>query len=140
MKRKTIIIATAATLIGLGALGVSASLAQGPYGKGGYGWHGAGYDTMQSGPGYGPGKMYGKFGRGDCRFGQAQTLDTPLSVEDVRAQIEKRLQWRGNDRLKVGSVTDKDENTIVAEIVTVDDSLVRKIEIDKNTGRRTPVN
>jgi len=96
----------------------------------GYGMgHGPGY-----GHGYGPG--YGQ-GYGDCYAGQP--LDKPLSVEDARSNLEQRLQKQGNDRLKVGKVEDKDDKTIIAEIVTVDGSLVEKIEIDKATGRSRPV-
>lgn len=59
---------------------------------------------------------------------------TPLTVEDVKTLVTKRLTAHGNERLKVGKVTEKDANTIVAEVVTVDDSLVRTIEFDRNTG------
>lgn len=148
MKRR-IFILTAATL-GLGALIATTALAHGSgYGPGqgqgpGQGYmhgqgnmHGQGYmHGGQGGPGMMQGHGYGP-GAGDCQTNQ--TLDTPLTIEDVRAQLEQHLQARGNDRLKVGNVTDKDDATIIAEIVTVDDSLVRQIEIDKATGRRTPV-
>lgn len=83
------------------------------------------------------GRGYGPGADGDCQYGQ--TLDKPLTVDDVRTNLEQHLQRQGNDRLKVGKVEDKDDKTIVAEIVTVDDSLVRRIEIDKATGRRNPV-
>ncbi|MCW8914988.1 MAG: hypothetical protein OQK24_03940 [Magnetovibrio sp.] len=133
MKRKTIIIA--ATALGLTALATTVTLA-----------HGRG---MHMGMGYGPGAMqdsgmmsgygFGKhFGKGNCQSNQV--LETPLTTDDVRAQLEQKLKWRGNDRLKVGDVKEIDDKTIIAEIVTVDDSLVRKIQIDKATGRRSPVN
>lgn len=156
MKRRTLIL-TAATLA-LGALATTATLAHGPgYGSGtGPMMNGGGYMQGQSGQGMGPqgqgmGQGYHGYGHGHGYHGkgfgpgnenclQNQTLDTPLTVDDVRANLEKRLEWRGNDRLKVGKVVDKDETTITAEIVTVDDSLVRRIEIDKATGRHVPVN
>ena len=70
----------------------------------------------------------------DCPFNKE--LDKPLTADDVRTSLEQRLQRQGNDRLKVGKVEDKDDKTILAEIVTVDDSLVERIEIDKATGRQ----
>jgi len=129
------------------------------YGYGGYGPcpqrsemapMGYGQQGMM-GPGYGGRGMHRqwghhggwgqkKFGHGKMmgRSGQMKELATPLTVEDVRAQIERRLEWRGNDRLKVG-VVEQQGNWIIAEIVTVDDSLVRKIQVDPKTGMRKPV-
>jgi hypothetical protein len=75
---------------------------------------------------------------GGCPMGgmgqQAAKLAKPLTVDDVKALVTKRLAAHGNERLKVGKVTEKDANTIVAEVVTVDNSLVRTIEFDRNTG------
>ena len=39
----------------------------------------------------------------------------------------------------MGKVEEKDENTIIAEIVTVDDSLVKRLEFDRSTGRHRPI-
>ncbi|MDP7216101.1 MAG: hypothetical protein QF583_09370 [Rhodospirillales bacterium] len=39
----------------------------------------------------------------------------------------------------MGKVVEKDENTIIAEIVTVDDSLVERPAVDRKTGRRSRV-
>lgn len=136
MKRRTFIIT--ATTLGLGALVTTAAIAHGPgYGGqmgGGQGPMGGGYHMKGHG---GYGMRDGSGPRADCPTGR--TLDKPLTVEDVRAKFEKRLEWRGNKNLKVGKVEEKDDKTIVAEIVTVDDSLVRRIEVDKLTGRHTPV-
>lgn len=77
---------------------------------------------------------------GGCPMGgmgmgqQAAKLAKPLTIDDVKSLVTKRLAAHGNERLKVGKVTEKDGNTIVAEIVTVDNSLVRTIEFDRNTG------
>ena len=65
------------------------------------------------------------------------TLD--LDVEDVRKIIEGRLVMYGSDRLKVGKIEAVNDKTITAEIVTVDDSLVFKLEFDRNTGAHHPV-
>ena len=140
MKRRNLIL-TAATL-GLGALVATATLAHGP-GSGdqgnmqGYGNH------MGQGSHMGQGNMGQGYGMGagfnaDCQTNQA--LDKPLTVDDVRANLGQRIEQRGNDRIKVGKVAAKDDKTIVAEIVTIDDSLIRRIEIDKATGRHNPVN
>ncbi len=121
MKRKTVAISAVAAL----ALGVAAFAAAPTFahGYGGYGNHG----IMSHGY-----KNCGRLGH--------RELDTPLKVEDVRKFAEKKLSRHGNDRLKVGKVEATDENTIVAEIVTVDDSLVWKFEIDTRTGAHQLVN
>ena len=72
------------------------------------------------------GKMGGHMG------GTDRALD--LSADEVRTLIEARMIMRGNDRLKVGKITQKDDQTYLVDIVTVDDSLVRQIEVDKNNG------
>ncbi len=74
-------------------------------------------------------------GTGDCPFSAGVTGDLDLSVDDVRARLEQSLKWHGNERLKVGNITETDDDTIVAEIVTVDDSLVRRMVIDRHTGQ-----
>lgn len=61
--------------------------------------------------------------------------DLDLTVEQARTLAESRLILAGNDRLKVGAVEAIDEETIIVEILTVDDSLVVRREIDRDTGR-----
>ena len=78
-----------------------------------------------TGGGYGHGSAYGK---------SAIQPDQDLSADDVRARIERSLKWHGNERLKVGEVKELDDDTIVAEIVTLDDSLVDRLEVDRHTG------
>jgi hypothetical protein len=88
------------------------------------------------GPGMGPGMMMGA-GRGQGAMGPGFGVVRPsqhLSVDDVRHHFEHRLEWLGNPRLKVGDVTQADENTIVATIVTVDGSLVDRLSVDRHTG------
>jgi hypothetical protein len=77
------------------------------------------------GGGYGHGSAYGK---------SATQPDQNLSADDVRARIERGLKWHGNERLKVGEVKELDDDTIVAEIVTLDDSLVERLEVNRRTG------
>lgn len=130
MKRKALIVTAVVALIGIGT--AAAVHAHGP------GW-GRGYGH---GMGYGPGMGYGMSnfgGPGTCpRFG-GQILDKPLTPDDVKAQFEQRLTWKGNPNLKVGPVTEKDDKTIVVDIVTKDNSLVRRVEVDKTTGRHFPL-
>jgi hypothetical protein len=79
---------------------------------------------MQGG-GHGHGSAYGK---------SAIQPDQDLSVDDVRTRLERSLKWHGNERLKVGEVKELDDDTIVAEIVTLDDSLVDRLEVDRHSG------
>jgi len=118
--------------------------------------YGPGYHMRGWGGGYGPGMMqgYGRgYGpgydrRGDARSDQSarntednqstksksenQTLN--LSTDDVKTRMERWLTWRGNPRLKVGDVNEKDADTITADIVTKDNSLVERFIIDRHTG------
>jgi len=57
-----------------------------------------------------------------------------LTVEEVTLGLQRWIASSGNPRLKAGKVTEKDARTITAEVVTVDDSLVRKFDIDRRTG------
>ena len=67
-------------------------------------------------------------------FGARVVPSKHLSVEHVRHFLEHRLARRGNKRLKVGEVKEEDD-AIIADIVTVDDSLVERIKVDRHTGR-----
>ncbi len=141
--------AVAALLLGT-ALVAATTLAHGPGGpggqgsSGGYGMHSGhfgpgmtgGYGHGMQGYQMGPGMMgYGPGGQGDCPFHQA-ALTEDLTVESVTKSLERWLSHMGNDRLKVGAGKAKDDKTIVAEIVTVDDSLVQRIEFGRKTGAR----
>lgn len=75
----------------------------------------------------GPGMM------GPGMHGDNQYRTNP-SVADVTADLERWLAWMGNSRLKLGSVKERDANTIVVDIVTLDGSLVQRFEVDRNTG------
>jgi hypothetical protein len=57
-----------------------------------------------------------------------------ITVERARAILDGVLAWHGNPRLKLGTVEEQNEDTIVAEILTVDDSLVQRLAIDRATG------
>ena len=75
------------------------------------------------GPGWGGQGMYGRM---------APPQD--LTVSDVQTMLERYLQWQGNPHLKEGDVKEKDKDTITAEIVTADGSLVQRMEVDRHTG------
>ncbi len=97
------------------------------------GWGGhmgmMGYGTM----GYGT-MGHAAVGDWNCPFAAGDAVDRNLSADDVRAHLEQSLKWHGNTRLKVGDVTETDDDIIIADIVTLDDSLVQRMEIDRHTG------
>jgi len=143
-------------------LGVAAALAAGAYSytasaQGGSGWGpgwlgGGGPGWMMGGgpgncPGFGPGGGRGwgpgyhmrgwgggpgmmGWGYGPGQDGKALNL----TADDVKARVERWLAWRGNPRLKVGEVKEKDADTITADIVTKDNSLVQRFIVDRHTG------
>ena len=76
----------------------------------------------------------GMMGRGFANHGMRVTPSLNITVKDVRRFLEKRLEWMGNKRLKVGAIKKADDDTITADIVTVDDSLVQRFTIDRATG------
>jgi hypothetical protein len=79
------------------------------------------------GRGLGPGWVYGMPG----------AVERALDVDEVKAMMERRLAWHGNPRLKLGEVRADadDDDLIVADIVTVDDSLVQRLIVDRHTGQ-----
>ncbi len=133
--------------------------APGTTGEGGYGHGGAtmghpmgpgmgpGYGMMGPGMGHGYGMMgpcvgYGhgkgpRHGRHRGMMGRGMGMyrDTDLTAAEVKEIMEHRLFHRGNPRLRVGKVEERDDDIIVAEIETVDGSLVNRFEIDRHTGQ-----
>jgi len=69
----------------------------------------------------------------DALFGSRVTPVMNLSLEDVRGYLGLQLQRLNNKRLKVGDLK-SDDGTITADIVTVDNSLVQRLKIDRHTG------
>jgi len=87
--------------------------------------------------GYGPPMMHGHMMRGSgpppwSSWSSARNLD--LSVDAVKAEAERWVAWQGNPRLKLGDVKEKDADTITAEIVTKDNSLVERLAVDRHSG------
>jgi hypothetical protein len=108
----------------------------------GHGMMGQGMAPGMMGHGMAPGMMGhgmapGMMGRGSSMM---TALRQDLSVDDVKHMMEHRLAWDGNPNLKVGKVEQKDDDAIVAEIVTQDGSIVDRLEVDRHTGQVRRVN
>ncbi len=118
------------------------------WGGRGYGGHSSSYQGMMGQQGQG---MMGQMGQGMMgQMGQGMmgqqgqgmpglgivngTANIELTPERVKTILEGRLAWMGNPNIKVGEVKVKDEKTITAEIVTKDNSLVKRLEFDRNIG------
>ena len=94
----------------------------------GHGHHMAPGQSMgphMMGPGYG--MMPG--------YGMRSALPKDLSSDEVRHMLGHRLALQDNPNIKLGKVEEKDADTIVAEIVTKDGSLVDRFEVDRHTGQ-----
>jgi len=76
----------------------------------------------------------GMMGQGMTGQGMMQPLRQDRTTAEVQHMLGHQLAWQGNPNLKLGPVAEKDDDTIVADIVTQDGSLVQKLEIDRHTG------
>lgn len=54
--------------------------------------------------------------------------------ETARAWLEQQLQEHGNPRLRIGSVERQGDGTVIAEIETVDGSLVQRLAFNRYPG------
>ncbi|HET8997496.1 MAG TPA: hypothetical protein VFN42_12585 [Acetobacteraceae bacterium] len=108
------------------------------------GWmHGYGPGMMY---GYGPGMMAGclpwmgpQFGGGPWGYHRSyHPAALNLSIQDVRNRFERWLQWRHNPHLKLGEVRQTGPDTITADIVTQDNSLVQRFNVDRRSGQMYP--
>jgi hypothetical protein len=114
----------------------------------GYGMgHGSGGQGMMA-PRYGMGPQMhqgmmgqGMMGQGKMAPGSRDAVVPieDLSADDVRHFLEHRLAMQGNKRLKVADVKEADDDKIVADITTVDGSLVERLEVDRHTGQMKQV-
>jgi hypothetical protein len=87
----------------------------------------------------GPGMMgSGRQGMGAV-FGSRVVPVMNLSLDDVRGYLAMRLERLNNKRLKLGDLK-SDDGTITADIVTVDNSLVQQLRVDRRTGAIDYVN
>ena len=78
----------------------------------------------------GPGMIQGGMG---AMFGSRVTQMMNLSAEDVRGYLPAQVDRLNNKRLKVGDIK-ADDGSITADIVTVDNSLVQRLKVDRHTG------
>jgi hypothetical protein len=91
---------------------------------------------MQSGMMHGGMMGSGVMGGGTTLFGSRVTPMMNLSVDDVRGYLTSKIEHLNNKRLKVGNV-DSADSIITADIVTVDNSLVQRLKVDRHTGAIT---
>jgi hypothetical protein len=90
---------------------------------------------MMMGPGMmGPGMM----GPGMMGRGMGAALPQDLSSDQVRHMLTHHLAWRGKSGLKLGKVEEVDDDTITAEILGPDGTVVDKLEVDRHTGATHP--
>jgi len=57
-----------------------------------------------------------------------------ITTDDVRHFLEHHLAQHGFEHLKVGEVTQTDQDTITADVVTTEDSVAIRLLIDTHTG------
>lgn len=95
-----------------------------------------GMDGMQMGPmmrgpqgrmgghGLGPGMLYG------------MPHDAPSEMRPARVEafLSHLLERHGNPRLMIGEITEAEDGSIIAEIVTVDGSLVQRLAFNRYPG------
>ena len=149
-KRSTIL--SVCLLLSIGVAVAGSALAQGMVGGGtGQGMTQGGTDQgMMRGGMMGRGMMPGGPGEMMCPmmggmmdgrmsagmgglFGSRVVPKMNLSADDVRSYLTAQIDRLGNKRLKVGSVN-ADTGNIIAEVVTVDNSLVQRVKVDRSTG------
>ena len=91
---------------------------------------------MMQGPGPGmppPGFSHGMMqGQGPGPSIQAGNLN--LSIDDVKTFLGRWIAWQGNSHIKLGDVKQKDADTIEADVVTKDNSLVQRFTVNRHTG------
>jgi hypothetical protein len=85
-----------------------------------------------------PGMMDGLSGCNGMSYDQAENTG-PLTKKEAIKRVEDFIYHSNNPNIKVGKLKEKDDGFEV-DIVTRDNSLVRKFFIDKETGWIRPVN
>lgn len=84
----------------------------------------------------------GMMGSGGMREGMAALFGSRvrppmnLSVDDVHGYLASQLEGLNNKRLKLGDIKSSD-GAITADIVTIDNSLVQRLTVDRHTGAIT---
>ena len=87
----------------------------------------------------GPGMMHpGMMGQGmmgqGMIYGMPGRYDQEIKPDQVREMLQRRLDWHGNPRLKLGEIKPTEHGEILADIVTREGSLVQRLAIDRRTG------
>jgi hypothetical protein len=72
-------------------------------------------------------------GRGAMGLGVV-TPSRNVSTDDVRGHFDRLLQTQGNSRVKLGEIKETDKDTIVADIVTTEGSLVDRFNVNRRSG------
>ena len=112
----------------------------------GYGMTGQGMMMpMMMAPGMmGQGMMnQGAMGQGMMNQGATPMMGmaaaAPLDADHVRPHLEQHLAMMGFPNLMLGSIEAEDDDTLVAEIVTRDGTLVQRLAVDRHSGAVTPL-
>ena len=145
MNRRIVGGLAAAALVVVGAAGAVGVMTVGPARAQGYSAYSCpGMGMMgpgMMGPGImGPGMMGpGMMGPGMMGQGMMGMMghqaNLNLTTNDVKAYLERWIAISGNPRIKVGPVTERNDNTVSADIVTTDgDALVQRFSVDRRTG------
>jgi len=71
-------------------------------------------------------------------WGGNQPLAEDLSLDNVRHMMEHRVAMMQNPNLKLGEVVERDGDSITADVVTQDGSLVRRFVVDRHSGAMWP--
>jgi hypothetical protein len=89
-----------------------------------------------SGMGMGPGAIMDSMGTGGTMGGMGMSAGVPseMTPELVRKWLTQRLAGHGGARLTIGNVAPAEDGSIVAEIVTVDGSLIHKLAFNRYPG------
>jgi hypothetical protein len=62
-----------------------------------------------------------------------------LTVDDARHILEHRLVALGLPNLKIATVEETDDDTIIVDVVTKDGVLVQRLSVDRHTGHAVPI-
>ena len=160
MKKTTAVLSAAVLSVTLAATGAAFAHSAGgqnpstpgstSMGSGNMGSGMMGQNMMTSNKSAGQGQMMGygmmgkrmgqgmMMGHGSHHF-QSSNIDRNFSADDVRKILEGHFVWMGHKRLKVGDVKTQDDGTLLADVNTIDDSLVMRMEVDPKTGAMHPV-
>lgn len=89
-----------------------------------------------SGMGMGSGAMMNSQGTGGMMGGMGMSagVSREMTPELVREWLTQRLAGHGGSRVTIGDIVTADDGSIVAEIVTMDGSLVHKLAFNRYPG------